>query len=73
MKIACNYYPETEQLFDEKVIDIDYFKFPALGFQMPLMEDLDAFESFCAKLTVKRPILLHGLYPVPHDLSSPTL
>jgi len=70
MKIACNYYTETEQLFDEGRIDIDYFKYPALGFQMSLMEDLDAFENFCAKLTRKRPVLLHGLYPAPHDLSS---
>lgn len=73
MKIACNYYLETEQLFDEGIIDLDYFKYPGLGFQMGLMEDISAFEDFCNKLTVKRPILLHGLYPAPHDLSSPTL
>ncbi|MHB1153897.1 MAG: multinuclear nonheme iron-dependent oxidase [Eubacteriales bacterium] len=73
MKIACNYYTETEQLFDEGRIDIDYFKYPGLGFQMSLMENLDAFENFCDKLTLKRPVLLHGLYPAPHDLSSRTL
>lgn len=73
MKIACNYYTETEQLFDEGRIDIDYFKYPGLGFQMKLMEDLDVFENFCNKLTRKRPVLLHGLYPAPHDLSLPTL
>lgn len=73
MKIACNYYLETEQLVDDRVIDIDYFKYPGLGFQMGLMEDIDAFEIFCNKLTVKCPILLHGLYPAPHDLSSLTL
>ncbi|MCL2519043.1 MAG: DUF692 family protein [Oscillospiraceae bacterium] len=72
IKIACNYYPETEQLVDEKVIDIDYFKLFALGFQMALAENLDEFEIFCEKLTVKRPILLHGLGSLPHDLSSPT-
>jgi len=73
MKIACNYYKETEQLLDENRIDIDYFKYPGLGFQMKIMEDLDAFESFCNRVTEKRPILLHGLYPAPHDLSSPSL
>lgn len=73
MKLACNYYAETEQLWDEQRIDIDYFKYPGLGFQMQLMEDLDAYESFCSRVTQKRPILLHGLYPAPHDLASPTL
>lgn len=73
MKFACNYYQETEQLLDENKIDIDYLKYPGLGFQMPLMEDLDAYETFCDRVTKKRPILLHGLYPAPHDLSSPTL
>ena len=73
MKIGCNYYSETEQLFDEGIIDLDYFKYPAEVFHMNLMKDLDAFEFFCTKLAVKRPILLHGLYPAPHDLSSPSL
>lgn len=73
MKIGCNYYLETEQLFDEGIIDFDYFKYPADGFHMDIMRDLDAFEDFCDKLTEKRPVLLHGLYPAPHDLSSPTL
>jgi len=73
MKIGCNYYIETEQLFDEGSIDLDYFKYPGLDFQAGIMNDLDAFELFCNKLTVKRPILLHGLYPAPHDLSSPFL
>jgi uncharacterized protein (UPF0276 family) len=71
MKLACNYYLETEKLFDEGIISLDYFKYPALGFQMDIMRDLDAFELFCGKLAVKRPILLHGLYPAPHDLASP--
>lgn len=73
MKIACNYYFETEQLFDNKIIDIDYFKYPSVGFQMGIMEDLLAFENFCNKVAAKRPMLLHGLYPAPHDLSSVTL
>ena len=73
MKVACNYYLETEQLFDEGNINIDYFKYPADGFHMGIMNDLDAFELFCNKLAAKRPILLHGVYPAPHDLSSPSL
>jgi len=73
MKIGCNYYLETEQLFDEGKIDLDYFKYPAEGFHIDIMKDLDAFELFCNKLTAKRPILLHGLNPAPHDLSSPSL
>ena len=73
MKIACNYYQETEQLLDENKIDIDYFKYPGLGFQMGIMEDLNAFNNFCKRVAEKRPILLHGLYPLPHDLSSPSL
>ena len=73
MKLACNYCLEVEKLFDEKRIDIDYFKYPALVFQMKIMENFDIFENFCEKLTKKLPILLHGLYPAPHDLSSPAL
>ena len=57
MKLECNYYRETEELFDEKKIDIDYFKYPRLGVQMGIMNDLKAFENFCNKLTAKRPIL----------------
>lgn len=73
MKIACNYYPETEQLLDEGKIELDYFKYPSLGFQMGIMKDLEVFEAFCRTVVSKRPILLHGLYPAPHDLASPTL
>jgi len=73
MKIGCNYFLETEQLLDNGSIDIDYFKYPTEIFHMEIMKDLDAFEVFCNKLTAKRPLLLHGLYPAPHDLSSPSL
>ena len=73
MKLACNYYPETEQLFDAGEIDLDYFKYPGLPFQMKIMEDIDTFWRFCGRITPKRPILLHGLCPAPHDLSSPSL
>ncbi|NLA84267.1 MAG: DUF692 family protein [Clostridiales bacterium] len=73
MKIACNYYRETEELFYENKIDIDYFKYPGVGFQLGIMKDLNAFNDFCSRVTKKRPILLHGLYPAPHDLSSISL
>ena len=75
LKIACNYYLETEELVNEQRIDIDYFKFPALGFQMGILEHnrKNEFDQFCSRVTSKKPILLHGLYPAPHDLSSPTL
>jgi uncharacterized protein (UPF0276 family) len=73
MKLACNYCLEAERLLDEKTIDFDYFKYPAQGFDMKRMGNLEIFEEFCNKLTMKRPILLHGFYPSPHDLSSSTL
>lgn len=75
MKLACNYYAETEQLVRDGVIDIDYFKFPSLGYQMGIMEEHRAaeFELFMERITSLKPVLLHGLYPAPHDLCSPTL
>ena len=63
MKLACNYYAETEALVREGKIDIDYFKFPGLAFQMDVLRGADAFESFAARVTSLRPILLHGVYP----------
>jgi uncharacterized protein (UPF0276 family) len=74
MKIACNYYRETEELVDENRIVIDYFKFPALGFQMSIMESCRKQErnDFFARLAGKKPVLLHGLHPAPHDLASST-
>ena len=53
MKIACNYYRETEQLFYENKIDIDYFKYPgwlSTGYH----EDLNAF-NISAAGQIKRP------------------
>lgn len=73
MKLACNYYPETEALVRAGKIDIDYFKFPALGYQMDILSDEDAFAGFAARVGALRPILLHGLYPSTHDVSSPAL
>lgn len=63
MKLACNYCPEAELLVREGRIDVDYFKFPALEYQVGLLHDLNAFEEFAAQVAALRPILLHGLYP----------
>jgi len=73
MKIACNYFPETEELVDENRIDIDYFKYPALSSQMRIFEAgrEKEREAFFTRLKSKKPVLLHGLYPAPHDLASP--
>lgn len=72
MLLACNYYPETERLVTTGTIDIDYYKFPSLGFQMDILNENNrqAFETFAGRLRETKPILLHGLYPPPHDLSS---
>lgn len=72
MKIACNYYRETEALVQNGAIDIDYFKWPALGFQMDIARDREGFERFTRRLRALRPILLHGLFPAPHNLLSPS-
>jgi len=73
MKLACNYYRETEELAQSKAIDIDYFKFPALPFQMDILtyENLDRFEDFAARIGKIKPVLFHSLYPAPHNLCSP--
>jgi uncharacterized protein (UPF0276 family) len=71
MKLACNYYAETEKLARDGIIDIDYFKFPAVVPQMKIMEKAAEFEKFMSGVTRIRPVLLHGLYPAPHDLASP--
>ena len=69
MKLACNYYPETEKLVRERALDIDYFKFPGLTYQMEVLEDAESFRGFAERVTALRPILLHGLYPA-CDLSA---
>jgi hypothetical protein len=63
MQLACNYYPETEALVREGKIDIDYFNFPALGYQVDVLRGADAFAPFAERITPLRPILLHGVYP----------
>jgi len=63
MKLACNYCHEAGLLVREGKIDIDYFKFPALNFQVDILHDADAFEIFAERVSALRPILLHGIYP----------
>jgi len=63
MKLACNYYPETEALVREGKLDIDYFKFPGLAFQMDVLRSAEAFQPFVERVAPLRPILLHGVYP----------
>ncbi len=72
IKLACNYYHETEELVREGKIDIDYFKFPSLVFQMGMLNnsDLIEFGEFVENIKEVKPILLHGLNPSPHKIGS---
>jgi shikimate kinase len=38
MKLACNYYLETESLAKDEGLGIDYFKFPSLPFHMEILQ-----------------------------------
>ncbi|OGO93014.1 MAG: hypothetical protein A2Y17_07235 [Clostridiales bacterium GWF2_38_85] len=63
MKLACNYYPEVIELIQEGLINIDYLKYPALGYQMNVFnsDDLSEYEKFTHNINKIRPIMLHGL------------
>jgi uncharacterized protein (UPF0276 family) len=63
IKLACNYLDETKELVLSDSIDIDYFKFPALKFQMNIFKDFNKFMHFMSNLNTIKPVLLHGLYP----------
>lgn len=71
IKLACNYFIETEELVADQLIDIDYFKYPSVGFHMDVLEDLEEFKVFASRLLKLKPILLHGLFPSPHWICSP--
>ena len=71
MKIACNFSLELEQLIKENKVDIDYYKYPGLGFHTNVMNNLEQFKSFVSRLT--KPVLLHGVHPAPHNLSETDL
>lgn len=72
MKIACNYYPEVIELIKDNKIDIDYIKFPALTYQMEVFEDLTLkrFTDLMRNINDYRPVLLHGLNPTFHNITS---
>lgn len=71
IKLACNYYEETEELVKNGLIDIDYFKFPSLKFHAPIQDDFALYEKFLIEKKRIKPILLHGLFPSPHNICSP--
>jgi len=74
IKLACNYYPEVEQLINEEKIDLDYFKYPGLGYQMRIFEnsDLSDYEKLVRKLNHVRPVMIHGLGLKLHNIGSKT-
>lgn len=74
MLLGCNYHEETEQLVRNGEIDIDYYKFPALGFQMELVDypELVGFKKFVNWLQETKPVLIHGLHPVSPNVCSKT-
>jgi uncharacterized protein (UPF0276 family) len=74
IKLACNYYPETEQLVKERKISLDYFKYPGLGYQMKIFEkaDLSNYQQFIAELNQVCPVMIHGLGLKPHNICSKT-
>lgn len=71
VKLACNYYAETEDLVKENKIIIDYFKFPSLGFHEFILQDMVRYESFLQSTKKIKPFIIHGLYPSPHHICSP--
>lgn len=74
IKLACNYYPEVKQLVNEKKIDLDYFKYPGLGYQMNIFEnsDLSDYEKLITELNQVCPVIMHGLGLKPHNICSKT-
>jgi uncharacterized protein (UPF0276 family) len=71
VKLACNFYVETEELVKENKISIDYFKFPSLGFHESILKDLPRYERFLQSTKKVKPLIIHGLYPSPHNICSP--
>ncbi|MBZ9689880.1 DUF692 family protein [Clostridium estertheticum] len=72
INLACNYSLETEELVRDNKIQIDYFKFPALAFDMNILKsyDLSEFQRFAFDVKKIKPILYHGLCPSPHNICS---
>lgn len=74
IKLACNYYPEVEQLINDNEIALDYFKYPALGYQMEIFRnsDLSDYEKLVTRLNHICPVMIHGLGLKPHNIGSKT-
>ncbi len=72
MKIACNYYPEVEQLIVERKIDLDYMKFPSTGKQCQIYNNgnLTDFEKWAKSINKICPIIIHGLGPTFDQIGS---
>lgn len=72
MKIACNYYPEVEQLLNENIIDLDYVKFPSIGKQCQIFNNgnLSEFEKWLKEKNTICPIMIHGLGPTFDQIGS---
>lgn len=74
IKLACNYHPEVTQLVQAGKVDIDYIKFPALGYQMKVFDkpELADYIPFITELKRIKPVLLHGLLPSKQKIGSKT-
>lgn len=74
IKLGCNYYPEVTELIEEGKIDIDYFKYPGLGYQMDIFkkEDLSDYKQLVSQINRVRPVMIHGLGLKPHNICSKT-
>lgn len=72
MRLACNYYGETERLAREGRIAVDCFKYPSLGFQMKVFDDpeLREYAEMAGRLRDLGPLLLHGLGQRDNDIGS---
>ena len=72
MKLACNYYKETMELLREGAVELDYVKFPALGFQYAPYRgtDISPLLAELREIKTKIPILLHGFGPQDYNLGA---
>lgn len=63
IKLACNYYPEVVELIRDGLINVDIIKFPALGYQMSVFDDINDFSVLANEINTLRPLMLHGIGP----------
>lgn len=72
--LACNYFPEAETLAASGRIRVDFFKYPALGFQMGGFDDPDLAEygRLAERLRgMGIRLLLHGLGQRDSEIGAP--